>query len=184
MNKHHIKKALISAQAFLNKDPTFESIVNMCSLIPRNNDWRIWEDEEKNILRLHKNKACHIYPSKETQTDTKDIFKRSRPFQIMRASYWVLFGLNDVESMCWFVGLDDKLRSCYFVNNQWKKNQAPLLSGIHILRFIAEQKHTPHLRSVKLPKFKKAYSMEITKHNIDAIKKKKVLIIKELKYGS
>ena len=163
-------KALASARVFLKYDKTFESIIQMCSLTPKNNDWRIWEDEAGNFLRLHKNGSCHIYPSNNLKIHTKDIYRKSRAWQIANISYWALLAFEAGHTDCaniWFLGNDNKLRVCYFQNGKHMSNSLPLTSKIQTLRLIAERKHIKSLKPVDNMNYTFTYTSQWPLQNLD-----------------
>jgi len=154
VNNH--QAALASARAFLD-DKKFDTIVQICALKSRN-DWRVWYDENNNYLRLHKNGSIHIYPSNEIEIDTNDIYRKSKPDQIANVSCWALLGFGREDSVIWFIGNDRRLRVSCFQNEHWIRNQLPLLSGVPILKLIAERMTILPKQQVELDSFEFAYT--------------------------
>lgn len=144
------KRAIASARAFLNA-PRFGLIVDILNLNPKW-DWTQWQDPEGNYLKISKNKAIHVYPSKQELESTKDVYRKARPETIARHSYWVLAMFGETQSVLSFLGNDGTLRCCYFENNIWKFNISPMLLGYKILDCIVFGYIETEPRKVKIPK--------------------------------
>lgn len=148
-------KAIVNARSFVKNADEFESIVGLCALRPQKN-WKCWYDDSKNILKIHKNTSMHIYPAKGSVHSTTDIYYKSRPKQIANNSNWMLLStgtddFNNESSLVWFIGNDNRLRVCFFVEECWVENHLPLLSGVPVLKIIAKEKNIVELRKVKIP---------------------------------
>lgn len=125
--------AIASAKA-LTKEPRFSIIVDVLEL-QSNKNWRVWEDSEKNLLKISKNGAVQVYPSKNS-ISTKDIFRKAHPALIAKYSYWVKVLFGKGKTILVFLGEDGFLRCCMFEDNKWIGNQSPLLLGFKLLKVI------------------------------------------------
>lgn len=147
-----MSKAITDAKAFLKDGDAFESIVNMCSLKPIT--WQNWHDVDKNLLKIHKNNAIHIYPAKHHVPIKKDY--KARPATIAKNSRWTMmaFGqdiFGNEATLIWMLGNDNKLKLSFFVEECWVENYLPLLSGIDILKLINKEKDSD-FKKIKIPK--------------------------------
>lgn len=144
------KRAIASARAFLNA-PRFDVVVEILKINPKG-DWTQWQDFEGNTLKISKNKAVHVYPSKHDLEVTKDVYRKARPDSIAKNSYWVLAMFGKTQSILSFLGNDGTLRCCYFENNIWKCNIAPVLLGYQVLNYIASGYIEIESRKIAIPK--------------------------------
>jgi hypothetical protein len=144
------KRAVASARAFLN-DARFDVIVEILRLNPVG-DWTQWADVEGNSLKISKNGAIHVYPSKEIGTVTNDVYRKARPQAIASHSYWMLAIFGQTQSILSFLGNDGMFRCCYFENDIWKYNIQPLLLGYQALSYVASGYIDTETRKVRIPK--------------------------------
>jgi|SRR5690606_30442622 len=129
------RSAAIASARIGTKESRFNTIVEILDL-KHKGDWRIWEDAESNILKISKNGAVQVYPSKISIT-TRDIFKKAEPKLIAKHSYWVLCLFGTTQKILVFLGNDGILRCCLFDNNQWIENLSSVLLGFKTLKVIA-----------------------------------------------
>jgi hypothetical protein len=143
------KRAIASARAFLNA-PRFDLIVEILKLNPEE-DWTKWQDIEGNQLKISKNKAIHVYHSKQESEYTNDVYRKAKPVNIAKHSYWVLALFGSTQSILSFIGNDGTLRCCYFENNIWKCNLPPIMLGYQILGYIASGYIETESRKIAIP---------------------------------
>lgn len=154
-SKKEMTKAIVNARAFVKDGETFQSIVEMCMLRPKDG-WKCWYDDGKNLLKINKNSSIRILPSKTREITTKDIYRKSRPKYIAENSSWALIASGEDEfdneaSVIWFLGKDKRLRVCFFVEDCWVENVLPLLSGFNILKLVHQENQNNILKRVKFP---------------------------------
>lgn len=129
------RTSAIASAKVLTKEPRFQVIADILEISPKET-WRVWEDDEKNLLKISKNGAVQVYPSKDP-VSTKDVFKKAHPRMIAKHSYWVMVLSSKNKYVLIFLGEDGFLRCSIFEDNKWVENQSPVLLGFKLLKVIA-----------------------------------------------
>lgn len=134
----NLSKAIVNIKAFLPEDEDIIKIIDVCNLKPLNADWRIIFDPYGNSLSFKKDKTIFTNINDNPNT-IQDIYFKSHPKTISSKSNWSMISLTENDSFfVWFLGVDNKLRSCCYMNDEWQENKPPLVCGINTLRKIVQ----------------------------------------------
>jgi len=135
-------KCLINVKAFLPDDKEIIKIIKLCYLEPVKNNWRIWSDNQGNIITLFKNRVVISRKINNYLLKADDLYLKSPAESIIENSRWAMICLEEDNCVIWLLGVDSRLRHIHYTNGVWIGNVPPMNNGINSIRTVIENLDT------------------------------------------
>jgi len=132
-------KNLVNIKIFLPDKKYIIDIIKYCQLKHTENNWKIWHDVYGNKLIFDKNKNFSLKLNEKINLQTvlfTDLYSKAHIKKISSISKFSLISIKENIYYIWFLGKDNVLRLCMYVNDILIENQPILNSGMSNLKKI------------------------------------------------